>query len=358
MTTTTVISGIFGGTDFGASPTDQGSLGVLAPDGGSPTDQGGVVPLFPSGGSPTDQGNPPPAPITREISIANAITFAQTLAVALELNVGVSNVVTFGDGVEEATKYGDTQNTIIFGQIIDIIRVVNIAVSNSITFDQKTQRTYDIAQSNSVTFAAASDRKITLENLITFSQQIIADASSKVENRVTFDSSVTTTKILNLQISNNINFNNFVVAANDAACDRSRFASNTIPEVLFVRRQTIILQCAADTIELRNPELGNSESVDVKTAQNETRYGRLSVFRNPIWPKKTTLEFDISVITKAKALELHDFLVNCLGREVTLTDHESRVWVGVIDNPEALINELSNDDCNYSTNLVLIGEPQ
>lgn len=358
MTSTTAITGIFGGEVSPGSPTDQGSVSSLYPTGGSPTDQGRVSLLYPVGGSPTDQSAPPPAPITREITIANAVAFSQAVAVALQLNVSTDNSVSFSDDTVESTKYGSTSNTIVFGQIIEAIRVLNISVSNSITFDQKSQRTYDLAINNSVAFTAESGRKITPENLITFSQQIVADASTKVGNEITFDSSVATTKILNLQISNTINFNSFVVAANNRSCDRSSFASSTIPEVLFTQRDTIILQCATDTIELRNPELGNDESLDVKVAQNETRYGRLSVFRNPVWPKKTNLSFDITTITKAKALELHDFLVNCLGREVTLTDHESRIWVGVVSNPEALINELSDDDCKYSTNLEFIGEPQ
>lgn len=358
MTTTVAINGIFGGSDAGGSPTDQGQTAVDNANGGSPTDQGQVALEFANGGSPTDQGNPPPAPITREITQTNDITFSDILAAQLTLNVSSDNVVNFAEASEDATKYGDTLTFVNFGQVINAIRVLNASVSNSITFGQQTQRTYEESVANTVTFASASARKITSENLITFSQQVVADVSKLVNNTVTFDSSVATTKILNISISNLITFSNFVVAANNRTCDKSIFASLCLPDVTFTPRSTILMTCDMDTIELRNPELGNSETIDPKRAMNETRYGKLTMYRNPIWPKKTTLEFDLTAITKLKALELHDFLFNCLGREITLTDHESRIWLGVIDNPEALINELTDDDCNYSSNLVFIGEPQ
>jgi hypothetical protein len=358
MTTTTAISLILGGLSSGGSPTDQGDLSVIIPGGGSPTDQGFVSLQFPIGGSPTDQGDPPPGPITREVAVGNLVTFSEIIAARLALNVVSGNTVNFAEATEDATKYADTLTFISFSQVVQAVRVLNASVANLITFGQKAQRTYEESVAHTITFASATARKITSENFITFSQQVVADVSKLVGNTVTFDSSVATTKILNISISNLITFSSFVVAANNRTCDKSQFASLCLPPVAFTQRDTILMVCDMDTIELRNPELGNSETIDPKRAMNETRYGKLTMYRNPIWPKKTTLEFDLTAITKLKALELHDFLFNCLGREITLTDHESRIWLGVITNPETLINELSDDDCNYSSNLVFEGEPQ
>ena len=358
MTTTTAITGIFGGSVASGSPTDQGVVVLINTDGGSPTDQGSVVLPLPNGGSPTDQGDPPPAPITREIAMENAVAFDQALALNLTLNLATSSVVNFGETTEDATKYASSQSLVLFGQSLEAIRVFNVEVSNLITFSQRTQRTYEESVANAVGFTSGAARKITSENLLTFTQQVVADLTKIVNNTVTFDSSVATTKILNIQISNTITFANYVAAVNQATCDKTRFSSLCLPPVTFLQRDSILLQCDVDTIELRNPELGNSETIDPKRALNETRFGKLTLYRNPIWPKKTVLEFDLTAITKAKALELHDFLFNCLGKEVTLTDHESRIWLGVITNPETLIIELSSDDCNYSSNLVFEGEPQ
>ena len=358
MSTSALMGGVFSLSSNSGSPVTESVLEGLFPSGGSPATEGEVNLLHPTGGSPVTV-RPAPVPLTYDLAVATGVAFAQVLAVTKTLNVAVATGVVFQDTSTDPTTFESPVTSIVFSQIIGAVREINVSVSNLITFANKTQRTYVENVSTGVAFSASGQRgPQNTDNLITFTQQVIADLSKTVSNTVTFDSSVATTKILNINIANTIMFANFAAAINMASCDRSRFASNCLPGVVFTPRSTILLVCDVDSIELRNPELGNSETIDPKRALNITRYGKLTLYRNPIWPKKTTLEFDLTAITKAKALELQDFLVNCLGKEITLTDHESRVWLGVITNPDTLISELSDDDCNYSSSLVFVGEPQ
>lgn len=358
MSSSALVTGLFvEGTASGASPIIAGEIGQLWPTGQSPILVGDALDLNPTGMSPI-LTLLAPVPQIYLANPTNGVTFQQTIAKVMTLNVPVSNTVGFSEASEDATIRESLGNVVIFSQIIGAVREINASVSNSIAFTALAQRTYDESVSSGINFGAAGARGAFPESLITFGQQIVAELSTVVNNSIVFDASVATTKVLNVAISNTVNFNSYVVAIGDDICDKTQFASLCLPDVTFTRRQTIIMQCASDTIEIRNPELGNSETIDPKRALNETRYGNLTIYRNPIWPKKTTLEFDLTTITRAKALELHDFLFNCLGQEITLTDYESRIWLGVITNPEALINELQSGDCNYSSNLVFVGEPQ
>ncbi len=78
-------------------------------------------------------------------------------------------------------------------------------------------------------------------------------------------------------------------------------------------RADVTLVCGADSITLKLPEFGNSETVDVDRALNISRGGTPNIMRDSTWSESTELAINFSVLTRVKALELLDFLKNCLG---------------------------------------------
>jgi len=120
-------------------------------------------------------------------------------------------------------------------------------------------------------------------------------------------------------------------------------------------RSDVTLVCGADSITLKLPEFGNSESVDVDRVVNISRGGTLNVMRDSTWPDSTEHSIDFSVLTRTKALELLDFLKNCLGLLITYTDPSDRVWEGVIINPESAV--IDEGDCRYRASLILEATP-
>ena len=117
-------------------------------------------------------------------------------------------------------------------------------------------------------------------------------------------------------------------------------------------RDDVTFVCGADSITLRLPDFGNSEEVDVDRVINVSRGGTPNIFRDPQWTKSTQITVSFTVITRAKALELLDFLKNCLGLLVTYTDPDDRIWEGIITNPESAIVDGGND-CKYSATIIL-----
>ena len=120
-------------------------------------------------------------------------------------------------------------------------------------------------------------------------------------------------------------------------------------------RADVTLVCGADSITLRHPSFGNSESVDVDRTINVSRGGTPNIMRDPNWPETTEMSISFEVLTRTKALELLDFLKNCLGLLVTYTDPYDRAWEGIVINPDSAVTD--EGDCKYSAQLVLAANP-
>ncbi len=120
-------------------------------------------------------------------------------------------------------------------------------------------------------------------------------------------------------------------------------------------RADVTLVCGADSITLRLPNFGNSESVDVDRALNTSRGGTPNIVRDPNWPETTEVTISFEVLTRAKGLELLDFLKNCLGLLITYTDPYDRDWEGIIINPDSAVTD--EGDCKYSASLTLAANP-
>jgi len=82
------------------------------------------------------------------------------------------------------------------------------------------------------------------------------------------------------------------------------------------------------TLTLRNPELGDSEGLDIKTQFQITMDG--SVYSHRRTPENKTLVLAFKNITKAIAAELFDFVLASAGEEVKYTDYHAVIWRGYI----------------------------
>lgn len=349
--------GIFGSSVDGSSNIVATSTGVAIEDGESNVVQGSTGETIPDGES-NIVGYLTVPPINY-VALANSgIDFGQALAIGLVLNINLVTSVDFGASGSDRRIIESASNAVAFSNQVTTNKALAVAVANTIVFGNLVQRTYVLSISNVINLSGDGERRFFPENSFTIAQAVAAEASKPVTNSVEFNNLVESVNILNVQVANTINFANTIAGLLPLSCREHIFASDSIPEVTFTKRDSILLSCDVDTLELRNPNLGNTEALKVDRAANVSRAGVLTIYRDPSWPEQTTLNLDISTINRAKALETLDFLYNCLGKQITLTDHESRVWVGVIINPDAVIQELDNNDCNYSVAIIFVGSPQ
>lgn len=166
MTTSNVVSGILGGEQAPGSPTDQGFLELLIATGGSPTDQGVLADLYPPGGSPTDQGDPPPGPITWDITLGNTVTFSQSIPVQKTLNITVGNTVTFSNSSRDSTFRETLANTVTFAQSLSVQKILNLTTANTVVFSNQVARLYEITTANTVVFSAEGIKDSNFDSLI------------------------------------------------------------------------------------------------------------------------------------------------------------------------------------------------
>jgi len=93
------------------------------------------------------------------------------------------------------------------------------------------------------------------------------------------------------------------------------------------------------TLELRNPTLGNAEMLSYNRINRKSRGGTLQVYRDANWPSAKRLKMSFEALTIEQRKSLLKFLEDSLGEEIGILDHESRQWRGIILTPAAQIAE-------------------
>jgi hypothetical protein len=108
---------------------------------------------------------------------------------------------------------------------------------------------------------------------------------------------------------------------------------------------------------LRNPEFGNSFTVDTNTEIRRSVEGSLIVTRSSNWPITESFTVTIRALNLQQRDLLKSFYRNTAGQEIQLVDHENRTWNGMIvtNNPKITTNE---DGCNYESSFTFEGAPE
>lgn len=88
------------------------------------------------------------------------------------------------------------------------------------------------------------------------------------------------------------------------------------------------------TLNFRPPTLGNKDEISFQRINRQTRGGDLILFRDNQWPKTERLHLTFDFDTNARGLRLLQFIRDYIGLEMNYRDHENRLWVGIIANPE------------------------
>lgn len=106
----------------------------------------------------------------------------------------------------------------------------------------------------------------------------------------------------------------------------------------------ITLAQGALSIQLRNPDFGNSDTIEIRRINRKTRGLELVVFRDPSWPKTRTFKVNFTFLKQDDLLRLLDFIHRTLGQIVTYTDYNGRVWNGIIITPGDEVSQPGTDN--------------
>jgi hypothetical protein len=148
-----------------------------------------------------------------------------------------------------------------------------------------------------------------------------------------------------------------LVLSQTVTCSRfgTRTASNTLsitacavvpiaPACVEVyHRNSVIFSYGTLSIELRNPELGNSEQFEWNRINKRSRGNELIIYRDSNWPKARKFVYNFSALTEIKKQQLLLFLSETIGQKINLLDYEGRSWDGIITTPNTQFNEQVTD---------------
>lgn len=119
-----------------------------------------------------------------------------------------------------------------------------------------------------------------------------------------------------------------------------------------VKRDTVLLQYPYDspttTLTLRVPNLNNKLVPKISRIQTLSRGNTLVVYRDPIWPKSTILNWAFEGLTGDEAEACLAFSKLTCGKIIKLTDYESRVLRGILTNPRNPISQERNSCRGYT----------
>ncbi len=215
----------------------------------------------------------------------------------------------------------------------------------------------------------------TANSTLAFTQVATGELSNRGSDTIVFTDSVTLNKIVNKTLLSNLEFQSAlgytITGVNTCTFDPT-VGSSTDPEnprplglttgFTATRQDTISLWYPYDsptnTVTIRNPDLGNTDSLEFQRINRKTRGGTLIVWADNQWPKIEKTVLSIRGLTEAEGQEYQDFVTTSLGKEIGFTDWENNTWVAVIMNPDApLIRNRANCDVGINIELEMTWTP-
>lgn len=106
-------------------------------------------------------------------------------------------------------------------------------------------------------------------------------------------------------------------------------------------------------IILRNPEFGNNQQLDQFMVNVESLGLDRIIYRDPMWPETNTFNLTFKSLTEKQKSDMLEFLFMTTGASIFYRDHETRLWNGVILNPNAEVSQDHN--CNWSFSINFLG---
>lgn len=336
---------------------------------------------------------------TKRLTASSSITFTQNSAPGL-----ISRTASNHLSLTQSTALGETDiltasNTIVFTQsanpgvisrtasnhlfLVDNangglvgVNAIPLTASSTVVFTQTNNRgiifptAVPLTADNTLVFTqhAVFPKNLTASNTIDFTQTNVSNVGKSVTQVIEFTQTVVANVWRSLTASNTIEFKHGfsavqfrdgVPVVGTEGCDATKlyapYAGGDAPLIRPVsptlsRKTDVIFFTpvgpicnATESITLRTPNFGDRDRNQLARINRESRGGSLTIFRDPKWTKERTLVMDFSGIKDSEVDDILAFLENTLGQQVSFRDWNSRVWTGVIVNPDSAITRTGSD---------------
>lgn len=104
----------------------------------------------------------------------------------------------------------------------------------------------------------------------------------------------------------------------------------------------------------RSPDFGNINEISFERVNRRSRGGDVIIFRDTDWPKTEVLNLNFTLTKEADARTILYLIKETTGKIIQYTDHENRVWEGVIQNPDAELIQTGRS--TWSINILFEGD--
>ncbi len=293
-------------------------------------------------------------------------TVAQTVelsdvVVGSNMNQVVDQQVDFADAVTEFGIFVEAFNTVSFAEEVTP-GVFYLIVEDTVTFADETHRTYEETIAQTVEFSQEAISFPT-ENTLEFSQLAEGSVAQPVLENLEFVQEIGLNTVLNLTIEDTISFRqspqytlpalemhyNPINVGPEVGCLEHPADSLTLTKESFIK-----FTFGSEEILLRNPAFGNIDTMGPRRIFRRTRGNQPKAYKACIWPVDLTFKFSFSDLDRRAMELLQAFLRLTLGKNVSLTDHEGRVWNGIILNPDSALKWQRDD--RWGADIVFTGE--
>jgi hypothetical protein len=314
----------------------------------------------------------------------NNLIFSQKADAGGIKEVTAGNSIAFTQGANPGLHSRTAHNNVTFSQLanqgVTLANAIALTATSAVTFTQTNNRFIVFADaivltaSDVLTFTqhAIFPIVLTASNTVSFNNSASGNAGKSGTSVIEFTQTVVANHWRSVTASNTLNLSHgFIfehirdgIPINPGAgtCDVTKTyapltggagnlhpirpvapALNRKTDVIFYTPAPGPVCSATDSLTLRTPNFGDRDRNQYNRVNRESRGGSLTIFRDPKWPKQRTLVMDFSGIKDSEVDTTIQFLENTLGQEIGFRDWNSRVWTGIIINPDSSVTRTGRD---------------
>jgi len=237
-------------------------------------------------------------------------------------------------------------------QAVTVGKILNLDVANVLSITQVMGRTYDIEGANALVISqdAANVNPQQITQGLAITQSVIParalSSTLTVAQVVVVTGTFTAPTSTSLTIAQSVSYfkKDAVKTFNIPVPAPSANISTTVP-LDALDYLPVVLAFGTVVVTLKVPELGDSDKINVKRVQDQTRGGDTIIFRDPIWSITEIFKYKFTNLTRNRSQELLRFFADTIGLSVQLTDHFGVVWNGIILNPDAEVICINDKNC-------------
>lgn len=270
-----------------------------------------------------------------ELSASNILTFTNVITSNIKWKA-IRHRLRMTSSVKVNSSFQEVPNKLWFQHVATVTKSLQVTVGNVLNFNQKTIP-------KSIDLVAASGLPIAHEarvyknkpgiNILEFFQE-----AEYILSKYNALDTLVLTQAVDFKKVKLFTINHFLRLDDYSAVYKpnKNFVINPI-DVTPVQKSRLIF--GAIDFELRNANLGNSDSLEFTRLSRNTTGGDVIIFRDNRWPEIEKLSITFDNCSPNIMQKIRDLIKVSLGKPVTYIDYNGITWSALITNPNTAIRQ-------------------